>query len=166
MEGLVTIVPQVGCRARRYDITDAIDFYRIFAEGEAILAELAAERAEPNDLIALRIVSAQIGQLREEKCSAEELGRLYRVLNNRFHSELHRIARSPTVAEVVEAQRDRSDFYVAMIKRPIFGERLRIAHDEHEELFDAVSRHEPKRAAQIMRQHVLGIADRFRFPAS
>lgn len=161
VEGLVTIVPQVGCRARRYDLADAIDFYRLFAEGEALLAELAAERAEPGDLIALRVLSAQIGELRDRRSAEEELGRLYRMLNNRFHSELHRIARSPAVAETVEIQRDRSDFYVALAKRPIFGERLRTAHDEHEEIFDAILARDGKRAARIMRQHVLAIAARF-----
>lgn len=164
IEGLVTIVPQVGCRARRYDLADAIDFYRLFAEGEALLAGLAAERAEPSDLIALRVISAQIGQLRDREKSAEELGRMYRTLNNRFHSELHRIARSPAVAETVEIQRDRSDFYVALAKRPIFGERLRAAHDEHEDLFDAISQKDAKRASDIMREHVLAIVHRFGSP--
>ena len=160
VEGLVTIVPQVGCRARSYELAEAADFYRLFAEGEALLAELAAERAEPTDLIALRVISAQIGELTARESDQGELGHLYRILNNKFHSELHRIARSPAVAETVEMQRDRSDFFVALTNRPIFAERLRAAHDEHQEIFEAVAARDGKRAAQIMRQHVLAIAER------
>lgn len=160
VEGLVTIVPQVGCRARRYDLSEAVDFYRLFAEGEALMAELAAERAGPSDLITLRVISAEIGRLLSDEKSADELGRMYRTLNNRFHTELHRIARSPAVAETVEIQRDRSDFYVAMAERPIFGERLHTAHDEHEELFAAIADGDGKRASRIMRQHVLAIVER------
>lgn len=160
IEGLVTIVPQVGCKARHYELADAVDFYRLFAEGEALLAELAAERAEQADFIALKIISAQIGELRGRDCDTETLGRQYRTLNNRFHAELHRIARSPGVTETVEIQRDRSDFYVALAMRPIFAERVRLAHDEHEEIFEAVKARDGKRAASIMREHVLAIAKR------
>src|SRR3546814_11189711 len=63
IEGFVEIVPQVGCRPRRPEINEIRDFFRLFAEGEAIVAELAAERAEPNVVLTLRLISAQIGAL-------------------------------------------------------------------------------------------------------
>lgn len=161
LEGLVSVVPQVGCRARRYSREDAIDFYRLFAEGEALLAELAAERAAPSEIISLKIVSAQIGQLRELEREPQELSRQYRLLNNRWHSELHNLARSPRVRAIVEVQRDLGDYYVATAQNAIFGERLSEAHKEHEEIIDCLIRRDGKRAATIMRAHVLAISERF-----
>lgn len=162
IEGLVTIVPQVGCRARRYTIEQAIDFYRLFAEGESLLAYFAATRATSADHIALKIISAQIGELASEARDPGALSRNYRNLNNQFHAELHRIARSPVVARTVEIQRDLSDFFVAQSERPIFGERIATAHTEHEEVLAAVARGDGDAAAAIMRQHVLAITNRLR----
>ena len=163
--GLVTIVPQVGCRPRRYNVEEAVDFYRLFAEGEALLAGFAAERAERNDLVKLRIISSEISELvGRKKQNPAELGRFYRSLNNVFHGQLHRMARSPTVSNTVEIQRDLSDFFVAVAERPIFGNRLTEAHDEHERIIKAVSAGDSARASKIMRGHVLAIADRLRAP--
>lgn len=161
LEGLVTIQPQVGCRPRRYEVEEAIDFYHLFAEGEALLAQFAAERARPEDIIELKILSAHIAELTNNNDDAIDVGRAYRTLNNRWHAELHRIARSPVVAQTVEIQRDLSDFFVAAINRPIFSERLTAAHHEHEELVKAVAANDGQRARMIMREHVLAIADRF-----
>lgn len=162
VEGLVTIVAQVGCRARRYGVEEAIDFYGLFAEGEALLARLAAERAGADDIVGLKIVSAQIGSLSTRQHEPDHLGRLYRPLNNRFHAELHRMARSPLVAATIETQRDLSDYFVAQARRPIFGERLLLAHQEHEIILAHVIQGDGEGAARTMRAHVLAITDRLR----
>src|SRR3546814_9951868 len=111
IEGFVEIVPQVGFRPRRPEINEIRDFFRRFAEGEAIVAELAAERAEPNVVLTLRLISAQIGALAGQP---EEIGGradLYRTLNRQLHAEMRRAAHSPALAEIVESLGDRSDFY-------------------------------------------------------
>ena len=52
VEGFVEIVPQVGCRPRQFELHEVRDFFKFFAEGEAQIAELAAQRADPNAVLA------------------------------------------------------------------------------------------------------------------
>ena len=159
--GLVEIVPQVGCRPRRYQLDNALDFYQLFAEGEALLAGLAAKRAERGSVLKLKILSSAIQELTTRRDSdPASLGRLYRPLNNQFHAEIHRIANSPLCANAVEMQRDLSDFFVAVTERPIFGDRLAAAHEEHERIMEAIAQGDSKTATRIMRAHVLCTAQR------
>lgn len=160
MDGFVTIIPQVGCQIRSYRAEEIEDFYRLFAEGEALVAEFAAARATAEDIIALQVISAQIGRLRELPLAPALLARQYRGLNRRLHYEIRRMARSDSVTEVVESLGDRSDFFVATVNAPIFAERLRIAHDEHEEVIAAIIEHDVMSARRVMKEHILAIGSR------
>src|SRR3546814_9224727 len=88
IEGFVEIVPQVGCRPRRPEINEIRDFFRLFAEGDAIIAELAVERAAPNVVLTLRLISAQIGALASQPESVSVRADLYRSLKRTPHAEL------------------------------------------------------------------------------
>ena len=160
MEGFITIIPQVGCRIRVYTAIEIQDFYRLFAEGEALVAEFAAARAMPEDIIALQVISAQIGRLRTQRLAAPDLSGQYRVLNRKLHFEIRRIARSESVTEVVESLGDRSDFFVATVNAPVFADRLRAAHDEHEDIIAAIAKRRPAEARRIMKEHIAAIGDR------
>lgn len=153
-DGFVVIVPQVGCQVRSYGSEEIGDFYRLFAFGEALVTEMATQRASHEDLIKLRVVSQQIGELRGQNLSQKELAPLYRSLNRVFHSELRRMARSPSVTEVVERMGDRSDFFVATSGRPLFGEALNDAHEEHEVILQAMGRRDSAGAALAVKQHI------------
>src|SRR5262245_57451401 len=63
IEGFVEIVPQVGCRPRKPSLQEVQDFFRLFSEGEALIAALAAERADDDDILGMQLTSAQIGAL-------------------------------------------------------------------------------------------------------
>lgn len=160
MEGFTTIIPQVGCRIRAYSPGEIADFYRLFAEGEALVAELAARRATAADIIGLKAISAHIGELASHELDRLELARLYRGLNRRLHLEIRRIARSFAVTEVVETLGDRSDFFVATAHAPIFADRLRSAHQEHEEVLSAIIRRDAAMAGRVMHAHILAIGAR------
>lgn len=119
LEGFVTIVPQVGCRVRTYTNEEIHDFFMLFAFGEGLVAELAATRATPEDIINLRVISEQIGRLSTQKLSKADQARMYRSLNRMLHKEVRRIARSTSVTEIVESMGDRSDFFIATSGRPV-----------------------------------------------
>lgn len=154
IEGFVEIVPQVGCRPRRPEINEIRDFFRLFAEGEAIIAELAAERAEPNVILTMRLISAQIGALSNQPQDMGGIADLYRTLNRQFHAEMRRAAHSASVAEIVESLGDRSDFYIACFKDKVFAPNLKFAHAEHEEIIDAIAAHNGRRARAAMKKHI------------
>jgi DNA-binding GntR family transcriptional regulator len=153
-EGFIDIVPQVGSRVRRHSRGEIRDFYRFFAAAEALVAELAATRASPSDIMHLRLISAQISGLFKLATEDTERGRLYRSLNRRLHGEMRRMIRSPTLAEIVESLGDRSDFYIAGAREPVFSPGLVEAHAEHEEIIEAIAAGKPDRARRAMDAHI------------
>ena len=155
LEGFVSIVPQVGCRVREYSNEEIHDFYLLFAYGESLVAELAAQRATAEDISTLQLISEQIGRLATQKANKEVQGRMYRSLNRKLHKEIRRIARSESVTELVESMGDRSDFFIATSGRPMFAETLRNAHDEHQLVVEAITRHSVRAAAETMKRHIL-----------
>lgn len=156
IEGFVVVVPQVGCKVREYSGDEIHEFFDLFAEGEAVVAELAAKRATADDVVKLQIMSGQIEQLSSLKLGKFDLARVYRGLNRTLHSEIRRIARSAPVTEIVEAMGDRSDFFVATSGRPMFAETLTAAQTEHLEIIAAISKGNASAARDAMRRHVLG----------
>jgi len=153
-EGFVEIVPQVGCRPRNPDISEIRDFYRLFAEGESIIAELAAERATSENILAFRLISSQINALATTIGELDNKADAYRSLNRQLHSEIRRAARSPSLAEIVEGLGDRSDFYIAFFRNKVFALNLRVAHAEHEDVIDAIVAHDPRKARIAMKRHI------------
>jgi DNA-binding GntR family transcriptional regulator len=162
IEGFITIIPQVGCRIRSYTVEEITDFYRLFAEGEGLVAELAAERASEQDVLTLQVISAQIGALTGQSLPAAELSRQYRNLNRRLHFEIRRIARSSPLTEVVETLGDRSDFFIATADAPVFAERVRTAHDEHTDIIQAIIARQPQQARAMMQRHIAATSERLR----
>lgn len=162
LEGFILILPQVGCQVRHYGPNEITDFYRLFAESEALIAELLAERATQSDLETLSSVSEQIGQLRGAKLNASEVNVRYRHLNRRLHFEIRRASRSLPVAEVVETLGDRSDFFVAASGTLLFADRLEVAHAQHEAIIAAAGRRDAVTARATMKQHILETEERIR----
>lgn len=156
IEGFVVVVPQVGCKVREYSTDEIHEFFEFFAEGEALVAELAAKRATTEDVMKLQMISGQIEQLPYLKFSKFDLARIYRGLNRSLHSEIRRVARSAPVTEIVEAMGDRSDFFVATSGRPMFAETLSAAQSEHLAIIAAIAKRNSNAAKNAMRAHVLG----------
>lgn len=154
LEGFVEIMPQVGCRVRNPDTQEIDDFYRLFAAGEALIAELCADRAEQTDILSLRLISSQIGTLSTFGAGSEAIGENYRVLNRRLHGEMRRISRSKPLADVVESLGDRSDFYVALTNRSMFALNIEKAHHEHEAIITAIANGDKVEAREAMLRHI------------
>lgn len=155
LEGFVSIVPQVGCKVREYTPQEIHDFYQLFSFGEALVTELAAVRADAEDLITLRVISEQIGRLGANKSTEQDQARMYRVLNRKFHNEIRRIAQSASLTELVESMGDRSDFFIGTSGRPMFAETLMTAHSEHEEVLQAITKGNGRAAGDAMKRHIL-----------
>lgn len=160
LEGFVEIMPQVGCRVRNPDPQEIDDFYRLFAAGEALIAELCAARALPADILSLRLISSQIGALSALEDNSQAIGENYRVLNRRLHTEMRRVSRSKPLADVVESLGDRSDFYVALTNRSIFALNVEQAHREHEEIIAAIASGDEKGAREAMERHIFATEHR------
>lgn len=154
IEGFVEIVPQVGSRVMKPDPQDIDDFYRLFAAGEGLIAELCAARAGPADIVQLRLISDQIGALKAAQQSDQVKGESYRMLNRRLHAEMRRISRSRPLADLVESLGDRSDFYVALNSPNMFALNLDRAHAEHDSIIEAIARGDKAGASEAMIAHI------------
>jgi DNA-binding GntR family transcriptional regulator len=159
-EGYLTIVPQVGCHVRCYGHDEVRDYYRLYAATEGLLAELAAQRATPDQLASLRTVSASIEALIATQDTAEPEARRYRKLNREFHRRVREAAASWLVAEGAEAMHDRSDFFTVTMRHSFQTDRVRLAHKEHEALLAALTAQDSRAAREAMEWHVLSVGAR------
>lgn len=119
VEGLLEILPQVGCRVVSPVPGEVKDLYELFGATEGVIARLAAERrsAVEADHFGRRcaILASTAGLPSEPKTRFVEL----RQRNRRRYEMLHELARSPLSTGIGESFWDRSDFLI----RVAFGTR-------------------------------------------
>ncbi|WP_445188743.1 GntR family transcriptional regulator [Pseudonocardia sp. Cha107L01] len=154
-DGLVTIIPQVGCRVATYDAQEVRDFFALFASMEGAVAELAAGRRTDSDLRALDEISARIGVLVDEEDPTER-AHAYRIRNREFHARIHAMADSAIIADLSQRMWDRSDFLIntAELAYPLHSVASR--HQDHENIRRALHARDGELARRTMEDHVLG----------
>lgn len=156
-DGLVTIIPQVGCRVATYRPLEVEDFFLMFGSIEGAIAGVAATRRDAAQLRELDQISATIGELRGET-DAETRSHGYRLLNRRFHTAIHTMARSRVMADTSARMWDLSDFLIntAGGPRPL-SRALDARHDDHERIRSALHAGDRLTARQEMEEHIVGI---------
>jgi DNA-binding GntR family transcriptional regulator len=119
VEGLLEILPQVGCRVVRPVPAEVRDLYELFGATEGVIARLAAERrtVDEADLFEGRCatLASAVGLPDDPDARFVEL----RQRNRRRYEMLHELARSPLSTGIGESFWDRSDFFI----RVAFGSR-------------------------------------------
>lgn len=155
-EGLVEIIPQVGCRVAAPSAGEVSDFYEVFATMEGLASRLAAERREPADVDECRALARQLS-------SAVESGHFdnarYADLNRRFHGMIHRMARSREARSAAEMYWDRSDFLIASTRPPFWRNNLEKAEEEHAELCEAIAAGRKAQAQKLAYEHIRSFGD-------
>ena len=154
-DGLVEIIPQVGCRVPIYSPTDVTDFFAIFGGMEGAVAGVAARRYTDSQLDQLAHVNRQIDELSsDDDAAARTHG--YRMLNRSFHGLVHDMAHSPVVAGLSRRMWDMSDLLIntSGIPQPLasaIGDR----HDDHERIIAALRRRDAQQARAEMEKHIV-----------
>lgn len=155
--GFVEIIPQVGCRVAVLDAHEIADLFRYLALTEGLLAELAAERWRPEQMVRLRAASRAIGDLVTSGVTGEEGAIRFRVLNDQFHRIVADMASAEVISRAARSMTERSDFHIATsAPDPFLAQRLELSHREHEEAVHRIERRQGKLAGQAMADHVLG----------
>lgn len=154
-DGLIDIIPQVGCRVPVYGHTEIADFFTVFASVEVETAAAAAVRRTSTQLESLKAVNARMERLVSLADEAERAGR-YRVVNREFHAVVLEMAHSSVYRRTSRQMWDMSDLLIngSALDSPIadeVGER----HDEHELIIDAIEQSDPDSARTHMRRHIL-----------
>lgn len=149
-DGLLEVIPQVGCRVARPDAGRVADFFRLFAAVEAVVAALAAERCTVQSAEELRSLARAASPAGSE-------GPSHRRVNRAFYAAIHAIAASHDLTAIAEGLWDRSDFYL----RCAFG-AFRFgatAERSHREMAEAIIAGDAIGASATMRAHLERIGE-------
>jgi DNA-binding GntR family transcriptional regulator len=146
-EGLVEIIPQVGCRILVPTSEDVAEVFTI----RAVLEGLAAERA------ATEITQEELGELRQILAASEEAaqardGKRYEALNRAFHSAIVRAARMPRLEKLLRNLWMLGRYQLASV--PFLGQRAPLSLQEHREILKALEDRDPKRARETLEAHL------------
>jgi DNA-binding GntR family transcriptional regulator len=153
-EGLVVVARNRGAHVRPLTEADVADLYEARARLEAYAAELAAERAVPEQVAELH---AAADAFAEEVAAGgrRTLARLRRLdaANARFHGTLQAASRHGRIRQLVAGAVDAPLVFQALQRfAPRELERSALFHGL---IAEAVGAREPARAGRLMTEHVL-----------
>lgn len=154
-DGLVEIIPQVGCAVRSYPRSEIQDFYLFVACAEEVITKLAAVRKTPELMRELRSSANRMSQLPAES-DPGELAARYRLANREFHGIIHQMASSEMVTGLSRRVWDLTDFFVhALGTTDAFGDSFQERHHDHEEILAALEEGDPEKAGKVAKEHIL-----------
>jgi len=142
-EGFVQDVPRRGVIVTVLSRDDLDDLFEVREALEVHGARLASLRATPEEV-------AYLTDLAERAEAAYAAGDLQRMadLNEAFHDAIPKLAHNRTLASTLEPLEGRLHWVLRQNRTPDLLMR------EHAELVEAISAHDPDRAADVARRHV------------
>jgi DNA-binding GntR family transcriptional regulator len=157
-DGMVQIVPQVGCLVTGYDLHEVEDFYLAFGGFEGGIAGTAALRRTDEQLAELDEISRHIDALRGERDAAAR-SRGYRLWNRRFHHAIGAMAQSRMMTETSRRMWNLSDFLIntAGLPQPL-SSALDDRHADHERIRAALHAGDHAVAREEMERHIVTTA--------
>jgi DNA-binding GntR family transcriptional regulator len=153
-EGLVEFIPHRGARVRSLTVDDITDLYELRSRLEAMVAELAAERATPDQVTQLRHAERAFADAASslDRNDVDTVRHVFH-LNDQFHSTLLACARHAQLAQSLEHSIDHTLIFQAF--RHYGPSTMSRSVHFHGMIADAVSRGEAARAGRLMHEHVL-----------
>lgn len=146
--GLVKIVPNRGAFVNQLSVTELVEMFEVMGELEAMCARLAARRIQPEHLA--RLATAQ------EACmTAQAQGNSddYYYANEQFHQIIYEASGNTFLAEQANTLQRRLKPYRRLQLR-VPG-RVARSLSEHDDVLSAIRSHDPQRAQEAMRTHVV-----------
>lgn len=155
-DGLIEIIPQVGCRVPVYGVDEVRDFYTMFGGMEGAVAGVAATRWTGRQLDELRKLNQRITALAASDDAATR-SHGYRVMNRDFHARIHQMSASRIIAEMSQRMWDLSDLLIntAGDPQPLASAVPQRAHD-HDDICDAIAERDQAAAREAMERHIVG----------
>jgi DNA-binding GntR family transcriptional regulator len=150
-QGFVTIEAKVGCQVISPSSRDIEDFFRMFAQTEAFLAELAAERRLDSEVTQLRVTNEQIRKLR---MSDPRSVSAYAKLNKKFHATIRRMAKSPAISERQFIAVAMADFLIEQTHG--FQNHMTESTADHDEIIHHIESGNAAQARRCVERHVAG----------
>jgi DNA-binding GntR family transcriptional regulator len=150
-QGFVTIEAKVGCQVISPTPRDVEDFFRMFAQTEGFLAELAAERRLASEIAQLRSTNERIRKLRiaDPRSAAD-----YAIFNKKFHSTIRNMAKSPAITERQAIAVAMADFLIQQTHG--FQSHMAEATADHDEIIHHIERGNAVQARKCVERHITG----------
>jgi DNA-binding GntR family transcriptional regulator len=142
--GWVELRPRYGAFVYQPSLQEVDDVFNVRTLLEVESARLAATNATDEAVRGLR-ETLRAGDAAVERGEEEELVKL----NSTFHSQITEIAGNGVLAELIGRLDKRIRWYFTSV----VSRRGRASWKEHADLVDAIEARDPKRAAEIMREH-------------
>lgn len=157
-EGLVEIIPQVGCRVTRHNAPDVAELFALCGALDGLAAQAAAANIDDRGLLELRLVSDALEAAAAGGDKAAILDADYA-----FHMAIIEASGSPRVARVARSSWVPLRFQLSLMPSPSEA-AIAACISEHRDIVDAIEcrtgkqaraateRHATNSAAQIARQ--------------
>lgn len=145
-EGLMRFSPNRGAQVRPLGLAEAEDVYAVRDRLEGLAARLAAARAGPDDVAALRQRLERMQALAPD----DYVGQIR--ADNDLHLCIAALSGNEVLGEMVQRLNDRMA-RAKVITRDVNVSEL--ARTQHLAIVDAIARHDEAGAEEAMRRHVL-----------
>jgi len=139
--------PQKGYLVRALDLKDVSDMYDLRMALEVVAAEEAATRMTKADRHKLSQILDEVGNLVKKG----ERGRLLSLEQN-FHVIITEATGNWLLKEILRGVLDR--IWMIQNLNLLTSDHLVYAHKEHAEIYQALKRGEPQKAAALMKKHL------------
>lgn len=147
LEGFVVMMPRKGAYVADISIKDITSVFEIRRALEGLAAELAAERASPEHLEKLERLLVELADCVER----EDVARFVE-LDTKFHETVYEASRNERLAPILSLLREQIQrFRTRTLSNP---GRMRVAHDEHRALVEALADRDAERARQLASEHI------------
>ena len=152
--GLIENRPRRGAVVAAVGPQRLVEMFEVMAELEAMCARLAARRAMPDDLAAIRAAHQACAE-----AAASGDGDRYYYANEQFHDLIRRAGRNGFLIEQADALKKRLRAYRRLQLRA--RGRITASWEEHEAITAAIAAGDGTSAARAMRAHVAVQGERF-----
>jgi DNA-binding GntR family transcriptional regulator len=156
-DGLVEILPQIGCRIPVYGRRETADYFNTFASFEGVVAAIAATRWVGDQVDELSALNTRIRN--DGAISPGERTHRYRVGNRQFHSLIHTMADSRVIADVSRRMFDLADLLINTAGRPFpLADAIPARADDHDAICAALRQRDADGARAAMELHIRSTA--------
>jgi len=160
-EGLLDYTPNAGYSVRAFTAKDIEGVYEVRAQLEGLVGRLAAENglSDTQRGAIQRVLADTEAFLKDIPDDGEEMRRRWSRLNDGFHEALLAAADNDHLAMMLRKSRD-----IPLLKQIKFRwldvPQILRAHEDHGDIFEAITRGNPVRAEALGREHVYRIGRR------
>jgi DNA-binding GntR family transcriptional regulator len=147
LEGMIDIIPRKGVIVRPISLDEHLQLTQVRLINEPYCASLAAERAEKQEIEAMRALLDRA----HSRMDARDIAGMMD-LDRDFHASISRAARNRVLADLLLSLHERSlRFWFISLSDAHHHKRVQ---REHEAVYRAIRDRDPERAADAARRHI------------